>query len=178
MQIQSKDAVLGFSFGYQFCDPGISNRELMNALVKQPQFFRMPLILQQELADCLDNKSPQFYILDREQGKIHVIRSQEINCQYVGTDTVARKGVEIAAECGFETLWVLASPWIHRPFCIWTTRFFAKQWGIKVKSIPTGWIKHDPQSTQWWTRNPLYVLLYAVGWYAAGPLALFWRRGK
>ena len=161
-----RKAVLGFSYGYRKDNPGVSNLELIRKFYERslengilPAF---DLILQQALADAHSQQGLAEY--DEFYGSkiVHIICEHRISGEYLDTAEVARQGIEFAAIQGYKDLVVLAYPYIHRPYCVWSTRRLAKPQGIAVKAARVGWIHADPLSEQWWTRNFIWPIFYIL----------------
>ena len=142
----SRGAILGLSFGMKKSGHTKSNKAL--AKVAERVFYKKGLlvILQKELAECVDFP-PSL-----------VIKEHRIKGQHLDSDEVIAQAAEFMKLHKIDTVWLVAQPFLHRPQC----RTLLKNYGFRVRIPKTGRIPFDEDSLQWWTRGPLRTLTYAI----------------
>lgn len=88
------------------------------------------------------------------------IRSVELRSDgsYLDSETVWRTAREVFEEHGVREVIPVAHPTLQMA----KVRRLIKSNGFVVMKEPVGTIGFDRQSTQWWTRGPLRLLLYAI----------------
>ena len=164
---QGNALVLGWSFGLGASrkqgDPGTCNMDLMRCFLNNENLRHLPLVLQEELKEAAEIQLGETAL--SRLHIVHVFPSPPENPPT--TLSMAREGVGYARQHGYKKIYILAFPFIHRFFCFRYTKRFAKQHGIEVEVIKTGFIPFDENNGQWLARGPLRLICY-LGLRACG----------
>ena len=150
----AKDEILlGLSLGYCNEDgvlkPGLSNEALGKAADReQEKNLNLESILQWEIGECVKRKA------------VFTIREHRVKEKYLDTEEVIAQAIDFIRHKrpNVKTIRLVAYAFLHRPKC----KKLIKKYGFEVKTVKTGWIPCDRKSAQWWTRNPLFLVIYAV----------------
>ncbi|MFH0852319.1 MAG: hypothetical protein V1845_01810 [bacterium] len=151
------EIILILSFGYR-CEgdmmiPGKSNDALAGAAERElskPENQGLEFIAQWEVGLSYGLRhSPIFQI-----------RKHRVDGQYLDSEEVIAQAVEWIEKNRPEvkTIRLLCYPFLHRQKCA----RLIKAHGFGVEIVKTGWVPCDRKSKQWYTKNPVLLLLYAV----------------
>lgn len=152
--------VVAFSFGRRATDqePNPCNRRLAAAVDRLLADTTEPVVLvaQWEVARALPAGLPA-----------HVVEPGD---GYLDTDRVWAGAVPVLERGGVERVVAVAQPLLHRA----KAHRLIRRSGFQVEHRRTGWVGFDRSraNTQWWTRGPLRLALYA------GRQALTGRTGR
>jgi len=136
------DCVIAFAFGYRqvggHIEPGSSNQQIAGHIIEA--YFRLPKIVQHEIADALPPTARAVYRIEqhRQPG------------EYLDTREVAVQAKDIMDRHGWKKAIIIAHPY-HLPLADAT----CQKLGIATVA-PSGLsaIGFDPDSAQDWTRDP------------------------
>ena len=141
-----REAILGLSFGIKKSGHTKSNKALAGVVERVFDKKGLQVILQKELAECVD------FPLSL------VIKEHRIKGQYLDSDEVIAQAIIYLKANKINSVWLIAHPLLQRTKC----RILLKKSGFKVRIPRTGKIPFDKDSLQWWTRGPLRTLVYAI----------------
>lgn len=142
-------AIVAFSFGLRgLGEPGTTNKKLSNIVEKLKRENPLTMIVSQwETAMCLSQKAHYVVEKHRTPGK------------YLDSEEVAEQAIEFLECIAPKNEWkiiVVAIPFLHIQKCV---KLFP---GFEVSAAKTGWIPFDRKSIQWWTRDPIRLVIYGV----------------
>lgn len=140
-EIASADVIISQSFGSRepYYGFGISNEKLAILVWRIHLKYRIPLILQWEIADCIPDL-PKAYVVEKHRiegeylDTYECIYQQRVFCQTKGW----QKAIMIA-----------------HPDHYWRCMMVAKKLGFKVIAIDTSSVPYDSLSSQPWTRSAI-----------------------
>lgn len=156
-EVRTGQAIIAQSFGFRKSGPGLSNRALAKIIDDLYQSYRLPLVLQWEIADYLPNLP-----------KAGVIYKHRIEGKYLDTYEVLSQSMEICNRKGWRRVIIVAHPDHY-----WRVVSVAKKLGFEVVSIDTSSVPYDMESMQfstknrcfWWPREIVARLVYFIrGW--------------
>ena len=144
-EIKDADVIIAQSFGFRFdgtkLSPGLSNEEIARRVWGAALEYKLPMILQWEVADALPTRL--------KESVLEVVRKHRTEGEYLDTEEVLFQTKKIMDENNWKKAVIYAHP-LH----IWRVKKQAEKVGIEV--IIPQWldsIPFDPKSEQWWTRN-------------------------
>ncbi len=136
--LEKADVLIGQSFGNRpNNDPGKSNKELARIAKRVHEKYGVPLVLQWEIADCINDVS-----------KAGVVRKHQEKNKYLDTYEVIVQSKDICERSGWRKAIILAHPQ-HCWRCVMT----AKKLGLDTLVVATKKVPYDHLSDQIWTRN-------------------------
>ncbi len=140
--IDDLDCVVAFSFGYRQVGgairPGPSNQQIADYLTER--YFRLPRIVQFEIADAMPSTAHEVYRIERHRRP----------GAYLHTREVAEQAKKIMDRHGWKKAVVIAHP-NHMP----RADAVCRKLGMETLAPGgLGAIEFDPGSAQPWTQNP------------------------
>lgn len=141
-------AIVAYSFGFRKYGAGESNKALARSVKKVYSITNVLLILQKEIAQCIDFKSVPVLVIEKHRRL----------WQYLDTEEVTEQAAKYMKRKKISHVFLVAHPFLHRKKC----KKLLRKHGFKVFTIKTGWVPFDKYSEKWWTRGPLRLILYAV----------------
>ena len=143
--------ILAYSFGYRRNDPGITNRSLAKIVEKVYQATSDPIILQGEIAECVNFK-PTLVIND------YHIQDGFFRARHLNINEVTDQAIDFMKSKDMSRIWLIVHPFMYLVRC----RKLLKNQGFQVLTPKVGKLPFDQKSKQWWTRSLLQLFLYSV----------------
>lgn len=144
--MEKKEAILGISCGME-----ISDRELALFLHnKRHDIYHLPMILQKELARQFSNNG-----LCRSKIVI-IINTRDKHA------LALHKGIQLAFASGFDKLYLLAYPPSYLRTLLTCAQSLAKQHGIKMEAVKTGWLEKSPECVPWYGKYRFTRAIYRL----------------
>lgn len=135
--LRRADIILALSFGFRKNQPGTSNEALAEIVADIHRHYSLPIIIQQEIANCL---------LDIP--KAGVIQKHRVDRKYLDTFEALSQSLEICRKQNWIKTIIIAHP--DHMFRVAQT---AEKLGFKVYIADTSSVPYDHKSLQPWTRN-------------------------
>ncbi len=136
-KVKNADVIIGQSFGLRQDGPGKSNEALAKIVRGLNEKYKIPLVLQWEIADCLPDL-PIFY----------VTKEHRIKGEYLDTYEVLFQAKTICKKRGWKKAIILAHSDHH-----WRCMMVAKKLEFELIAIDTSSVPYDELSTQSWTKS-------------------------
>ena len=143
--------ILAYSFGYCLNNPGISNQALAEIVEKVYQATSDPIILQGEIAECVNFK-PTLVIND------YHIQDGFFRARHLNINEVTDQAIDFMKSKDMSRIWLIVHPFMYLVRC----RKLLKNQGFQVLTPKVGKLPFDQKSKQWWTRSLLQLFLYSV----------------
>ena len=141
-EIKNAEVIIGQSFGIGERSSGKSNKAMANIARKIHSHYKIPLVLQWEIADCLLNLKKAF-----------VARKHRIKGKYLDTYESLYQQRVFCQTKGWTQAIMLAHPDHY-----WRCMMVAKKLGFDVVAVDTSSVPYDEFSTQSWTRSALHFI--------------------
>lgn len=147
-----KIGIIGFSFALTKKEPNLCNVKLAEEVDK---LRRRELddgneafvAIQWEIAEALkDLETKPDYVVNQKKGI------------YLNSDMVMDEVAQVLRAWEITHVIVVANPFLHLAAC----RTLAKKLGFIILKRKINWIGFCKDSLQWWTRNPMNFILYAI----------------
>ena len=138
--------IVAYSFGFREKGYTKSNEALAREVDKIYGKYKYAIIAQKEIADLSKSK------------KVFVVKRHRKRGEYLDTMEVTSQAVEFMKKHEFSRVLLIAQPFLHRAEC----RRLLKKNGFLVVVPKIRYIPFDRESDQWWTRDNLRFLIYAI----------------
>jgi len=141
--------IVAFSFGLRENEPNPCNVRLAEEVIRAAHEVgsQVCIVAQWEIARAL-----------QEWGLVADVVVDPVPGKYLGSADVAMRAKEAFQSAGVQECVVIAQPFLHLSRC----KRLMEMAGFRPRDMAIGRIGFDSQSTQWWTRGPIRLLLYAV----------------
>ncbi|MBU3964387.1 hypothetical protein KJ562_01485 [Patescibacteria group bacterium] len=144
--------VVAFSFGLTKCEPNPCNIALAKAVQRivreeKQRGISVVVVAQWEITTALPSKMIDYIVVNHRQ-----------RCIYLDSEEVMAQAAEVFSREGVSHVIPVANPFLHLHKC----RQLVKQSGFTPIARNIGRIGFCQKSTQWWTRGPIRLILYAV----------------
>ena len=141
--------LVAFSFGQRSREPSPCNRRLAEAVMQIVYKERGPVVVVSQWEVSLALK-PTIPVL--------TVKRHRQSGHYLDCVEVMAQAAPIFRERGITEVIPVGNPFLHLKRCEEVIR----EAGFTPVKRKIGWIDFDRKSSQWWTRGPLELFVYAV----------------
>lgn len=143
--LEEGEVFIAQSYGLRKDSPGTSNEKLADEIRRFHSFYPHPLILQWEVADCLE---------DLKKWIVLRIEKHRTPGKYLDSKEVKTQAAIEMKKRGWKTAILISHPWQN-----WRCKKILEHLGTQVRIPLLKRISCDRKSIQWWTR---YLFLWIL----------------
>ena len=152
-ELNDSRVIVALSFGMRSDGPGKSNEALANIVRLLYKRFRVPIIVQKEIASCL------FGLLPMESIRAIIRKPRRVKKKYLDSREVLQQAKSLCNQYRDLSSEVIL---VAHPRHLWRANELALKMEFLTRVADTSTVPYDSLSKQWFTRNFFFFLIREI----------------